>query len=562
MKPTLSDSIIETHGIRVPRIPGIMSDRMVRVMEQGRYESGEVRILRRLLRSEDSVLEIGGGVGVVSSAAAGIVGARNVLVVEANPDLAPVIAQTHRLNDLDGIEILSGIGVTDAAGGEAPFYLREDFWASSMEPPADGEAVREVSVPRIDLNAQLRARRPSVLVMDIEGAEAGLLPNLDLSSCRALVVELHPRVYGASGVDRLFAALRRQGFAYDAKNSRGGTVVCFARVRPAPASTTRVTAVTCMKNEGPFILEWLAYHRSIGITDFVVFTNDCTDGTVPLLDRLDELGYVRHLPNVSKVIGSERHQPMALDYATRLREVRQADWIISMDVDEFLNIHVGDGSLGALFRRLGDANVISLVHLDFGDGGIERFEDTLLTETMTLCDKVKPETRTRRGIKTLIARTAPPYRISNHRPHFEDPEHPDLRWYDGGGKRISTRIAKGAHKGLDARGRYALGQINHYPIRSMETFLTKSRKGNVVAIDSFVGIEYWRDRNGSGDTDTTIRARLPAARRELDRLLAEPGVAALHAAAVDIHRAEIAELRQDAQAMDLLTRMKEEAACG
>jgi hypothetical protein len=39
-------------------------------------------------------------------------------------------------------------------------------------------------------------------------------------------------------------------------------------------------------------------------------------------------------------------------------------------------------------------------------------------------------------------------------------------------------------------------------------------------------------------------------------------VAALHAAAVDIHRTEIARLRQDAQAMDLLRRMKEEGACG
>ena len=37
--------------------------------------------------------------------------------------------------------------------------------------------------------------------------------------------------------------------------------------------------VTAMKNEGPFILEWAAYHLSIGFDRFLVYTNDCDDGT-------------------------------------------------------------------------------------------------------------------------------------------------------------------------------------------------------------------------------------------------------------------------------------------
>ncbi|MBL4556550.1 MAG: glycosyltransferase family 2 protein [Rhodobacteraceae bacterium] len=52
-----------------------------------------------------------------------------------------------------------------------------------------------------------------------------------------------------------------------------------------------------MRDEGPYVLEWLAWHKAIGVTDFVVFTNDCTDGTDALLDRLDAAGEVMHLPN-------------------------------------------------------------------------------------------------------------------------------------------------------------------------------------------------------------------------------------------------------------------------
>ncbi len=59
------------------------------------------------------------------------------------------------------------------------------------------------------------------------------------------------------------------------------------KVSPAPAAATqRVAIVTTMKNEGPFILEWLAYHRAIGVTDFLIYTNDCTDGTDTMLQML------------------------------------------------------------------------------------------------------------------------------------------------------------------------------------------------------------------------------------------------------------------------------------
>ena len=77
---------------------------------------------------------------------------------------------------------------------------------------------------------------------------------------------------------------------------------------------------TCMKDEGPFILEWLAWHKSIGIKNFVVFTNDCTDGTVEILDRLDALGELRHLANPALVSGSTYFQPAALSYIPLLPE--------------------------------------------------------------------------------------------------------------------------------------------------------------------------------------------------------------------------------------------------
>ena len=59
----------------------------------------------------------------------------------------------------------------------------------------------------------------------------------------------------------------------------------------------RRAIVTTMKNEGPFILEWLAYHRVIGFDSFLVYTNDCSDGTETFFDLLQEKGYVQHRDN-------------------------------------------------------------------------------------------------------------------------------------------------------------------------------------------------------------------------------------------------------------------------
>ena len=32
----------------------------------------------------------------------------------------------------------------------------------------------------------------------------------------------------------------------------------------------KITAITCVKNEGPFLLEWIAFNRIIGVTDFLM----------------------------------------------------------------------------------------------------------------------------------------------------------------------------------------------------------------------------------------------------------------------------------------------------
>ena len=40
--------------------------------------------------------------------------------------------------------------------------------------------------------------------------------------------------------------------------------------------------------------------------------------------------------------------------------IQNCGWGICMDVDEFINIKIGDGTLAALYAAMGEANMISL----------------------------------------------------------------------------------------------------------------------------------------------------------------------------------------------------------
>lgn len=548
---------VELHGVKIPFVEEIFSDKLRRTLEKGKYEIGECRRMDAIVFPGDKVLELGAGVGLVSAIAARKTEPENVICVEANPKLIPLIEETHRINGRTGVQVMHGVAVPQDDGTPAMFYIRADFWGSSMVPGPD--AIEEIEVPKIDIAALVKSHRPDILTMDIEGAEAALVAGIDLSPCRVVMMELHPKVYGHPGTAGIFRQLDRQGFTYDAKNSRGGSVIVFNRFTPARMGP-KVCAVTCMKNEGPFVLEWVAYHRAIGVTDFLVFTNDCDDGTTEILDRLDAMGIVRHLPNPSSAIGSNRHQGRALEYARYHSEFRDADWVVSMDVDEFINVHVGKGTLGELFEACDGANVISLSHLDFGSGGIEAFEDDFVMSTFMTCADPKPQINERRGIKTFINRSAPRFRLSNHRPFFADPDDPDLRWVNGSGRGVGPRFRKSDAKGLPTGDCYALAQINHYPVRSMESYLAKSERGNVVVPNCHVGLEYWSKRDCNETEETSIFDRVALGWDERVILISDPQLKSLHNAAVNRHRQKIEALKLDPEMTLLLDEIRNDTA--
>ena len=318
--------------------------------------------------------------------------------------------------------------------------------------------------------------------------------------------------------------------------------------RPANRlSAGRNTIVTSMKNEGPFILEWIAYHLSIGFTHFLVYTNDCSDGTDEILNRLQDLGHVTRLNNPYKADKGQKPQRGALNDAVTQQAVTGADWVFVSDVDEFLDIHVGDGKIDDLVAAANDPHVISATWRFFGNGDVHRFEDGFITEQFTRCaPKFLPKPRTGWGFKSLIHRDAPYARLGVHRPLDLDEDHEgQVRWVNASG-RIMPDAVTGPNMSWRSTKRtvgYELATLNHYVLRSAESFLVKRERGRVNHVDEDQGVEYWARRNYSTEVEDSILGRLPAAKQVFGDLMRDKTLAGLHKEAVAWHRGRIEDLK-------------------
>lgn len=306
----------------------------------------------------------------------------------------------------------------------------------------------------------------------------------------------------------------------------------------------RVCIVTTMKNEGPFILEWIAYHRAIGVDDFLIYTNDCTDGTDSFLRLLDRKGLCQWRENPYRQVRM-KPQHAALDAANDEDLVRQADWSICMDVDEYIAIHTGDGTLKSLFQAVGEANMISLTWRLFGNNDIDQFRDGFITQDFTRCARAfanKPHQAW--GFKTLYRNIGLFRKMGVHRPKGLLPTAVDrIRWVNGSGKPLPKNQWRNAWRSHSGTYGYDLVSLNHYAVRSAESFLVKRDRGRVNHVDRDQGMAYWFRMNHNVEEDARLARILPLLQAEYDRLLADPEIRAAHEACVAAHKAKISELK-------------------
>ncbi|MHA7874711.1 glycosyltransferase family 2 protein [Roseivivax sp.] len=304
-----------------------------------------------------------------------------------------------------------------------------------------------------------------------------------------------------------------------------------------------ILGILCVRNEAAYLLDWLSHARAAGITHVLAYSNDCADGTEAMLDRLAELGHLTHVHNPGPY-DKGGIQFTALKDAARRAELKRADWILPLDIDEYVNVHTGAGTLPDLIEALPEATAITLTWRLFGNAGTVRYEDRPLPDRFTRAAPRVLHWPWRAAMFKTLYRNDGIYRGPGvHRPRGPKPDRiAEARWFDGSGRALDAQFAERRIFSDFGQDNHALAQLNHYPLASMEEYVLKADRGRAVHSDHLLGLDYWVERNFAAEEDRSLDRLAPRAANIRAELADDPTLARLHAEAVAWRRARFEAL--------------------
>ena len=219
---------ILSRGLKIPKHPELTTGRVRGALREGTYERKECDAVTRIVREGETVLELGGGIGYMSTLLSVTKKVARVVSYEANPTLIPYIRSVHAANGVTNVDLRNAL-LAPEPGDPVPFYIRRNFLGSSLDGTVEPDSiVGTAQIEQHAIGSVLAEVKPDILVCDIEGAEARLLPAGDWSGLRAAVIELHPQWIGQAGVQAVFDCFQKAGLTYFPKASEA-KVVTFLR---------------------------------------------------------------------------------------------------------------------------------------------------------------------------------------------------------------------------------------------------------------------------------------------------------------------------------------------
>lgn len=310
--------------------------------------------------------------------------------------------------------------------------------------------------------------------------------------------------------------------------------------------------VGTVKDEGPYLLEWLAYYKVIGFSKAMIFYNDCTDYTDDMLRALQRRTDFVLTANNDKKVSGTHHDPQRRAYilARDVPQVAEASYVFVADADEFLNIKAGNGHLNDLFQSMGPFHAISFTWRLFGTNGQEAITGNPVLQDFTSARAEIPPKMVRLwGVKTMFSPTNV-VKFGIHRPYhtrdIRDGKTPVI-WLNGSGQRMPDKFRDtGWRVNRDSHGN-AVAELNHYATRSVDGFLFKQLRGaaNAGGYDR-LNLEYYHAFNTNDVEETLITRHIPAVQDQIRRWKNTiPGLAQMHDESLALHR-ESVQLRKQA----------------
>lgn len=282
-----------------------------------------------------------------------------------------------------------------------------------------------------------------------------------------------------------------------------------------------------MRNEGAFIVEWVSWYRILGF-QVLIGTNDCTDHSVELLGHLADAGWVTHFnhnPGVSPPKQSA-HRQMRKQHL-----VAATDWLLICDVDEFLVVYAGDGTIRGFLDQIGRDFLGVVFHWQcFGTGGHRLYQDGLVHQQFLRRGTARHQVNA--SFKSMFKSPLRYKRFSDHGPFDYDGiwGGPPDNFVNSDGKFLDRFLTHPHPVRFAELDDIAFGnaQMNHYMIRADESFDLKRGMPSASAHKDRYTDRFYKTRNRNGIIDQSALRYATQFGTIHAQAMAIPGVARLH----------------------------------
>lgn len=294
----------------------------------------------------------------------------------------------------------------------------------------------------------------------------------------------------------------------------------------------RYTVATKVKNEGAFLLEWVAWQKMLGFDDILVVHNDCDPVFKEMLACLDAAGWItaqEHFPNEGRLPG-----PSAQRCIKKHPLVKRTDWFFLCDVDEYLVIHDGDHTVPSFLkdRHLRETGFV-VQWKTFGTSDKHSWKDKFLHRTFTNAAETKHSANM--FYKSFIYQPRNFKRLGAHEPYGFKGEGD---W--GTGSNVFHR-ANGDYFNFDPNGDPKMrvnpnwvshegAQLNHYITKWFECFSAKVGNPSLYnrPAKNRYSADFFERYNRNEVKDKSALALKNRFQPIYDSLLQVPGLKALH----------------------------------
>ncbi len=228
----------------------------------------------------------------------------------------------------------------------------------------------------------------------------------------------------------------------------------------------KIVVCAIFKDEAPYLLEWIAFHRMIGVDLLVLYDNGSTDGGPELIRRSN---FAR---NVTLIEWADRPGQISAYRHFHANYARNFGWAAFIDLDEFIMPCSGSSIRDILIREAYDGySDILLNWRIFGPSGHVNRPDGLVIENFTR--RVPDHGLANRHVKSLV-RTKDLVSIGST-PHIFECARPTC---NARGETVLSHA-------VQPIACHDVMVVNHYFTKSIEEWTFKRQRGRGDSLDPY-----------------------------------------------------------------------------